>query len=521
MFLDMTFQCLPTLVRKRFASGRFFIMFSLACGLGGWLGEPSRLQAGVTAYPVPPGIEASPDYQVSAGDQNIFVYKTPILSFASFALSGEAEVVLTVDRPITKPVIRPLSLGIKPTVVGNTIRFHIRQPCHLVVEVDGDRRRPLFLFANGPERSAPQPGDPEVRYFSGGQVYEAGTIQLKDNETVYLAGGAIVRAVIRAKNVTGARILGPGILDASFRQDKAKMVELDNCTNIEMNGPIVLGSYGWTIVPEFSEDIRLRDLKVLGWRDNDDGVDIVSSRHVTVDHCIFRTKDDCIAVKALVNSGKSTVAVDNFEPVMAPLLTRGPSESNVEDVSIMNSTFWSSPVGHALTVGYELRAASIRHIRFQNCDIIKKEAGPALSIDNADLGVVDDVRFENLRVEDGCDKLLMLQVGFFKYSADCPWEYARRNPARKDSQGADWWQLVNEKRSQKRGVIENVQLKNIQIVGDRLPGSTIQGWNSAADISNVVFENVTFNGQPLASAAEAGLKVKMATDINFRKDDNL
>lgn len=490
---------------------------ALMCGFFSWLGNPTHLRSEVIAYPVPPGVEASTDYKVTAGDTNIFVYKTPVLSFASFALKGEAEVTLVVDRPIHKPVIRPLSLGIKPTVEGNTIRFRISQPCHLVVEVDDDLKRPLFLFADAPELSIPPVGGPGVRYFPGGKIYEVGVIQLKDNETVYLGGGAVVRAVIRAKNVTGARIVGPGLLDASVRHDKMKMVELNNCTNIEMNGLIVLGSYGWTIVPEFCENIHLHNLKVLGWRDNDDGIDVVSSRRVMVDHCIFRTKDDCIAIKALVDSGKSTSAVDNFEPVAPPQLTIGPSQSNVEDVKVVNSTFWSTSVGHALTVGYELRAASIRNIMFQNCDIIKKEAGPALSIDNADFGVIDDVRFENIRVEDGCDKLMMLQVGFFKYSGDCPMGYARRNPDRKDTKGHDWLQLVNKKRSQKRGVIRNVLFKNIQIAGDRLPGSVIQGWNSTADISNVVFENVTFNGIPLLSASDAKLKVKMAADVTFLK----
>ena len=192
-----------------------------------------------------------------------------------------------------------------------------------------------------------------------------------------------------------------------------------------------------------------------------------------------------------------------------------PSQSNVEDVRLMNSTFWSSPLGHALTVGFELRAANIHNIVFQNCDIIKKEAGPALSIDNADLGMVEDIRFENIRVEDGCDTLLKLQVGFFKYSGDCPFEYSRRNPTRKENKGAGWLQVINEKRSQKRGMIRNVLLKNIKVFGDRMPDSEISGWNSDADISNVVFDGVTFQGSLIKTPAAAGLRVQNATNITF------
>ena len=61
---------------------------------------------------------------------------------------------------------------------------------------------------------------------------------------------------------------------------------------------LVLGSFGWTIVPWKCRDVRLTNVKVFSWRDNNDGLDICSSRNVTIDRCFFRTKDDCIAIKA-------------------------------------------------------------------------------------------------------------------------------------------------------------------------------------------------------------------------------
>ena len=50
-------------------------------------------------------------------------------------------------------------------VKGSTLRFRVRRPCHLAVEVDEDLRRPLFLFANAPEENAPKPGDPARSLF--------------------------------------------------------------------------------------------------------------------------------------------------------------------------------------------------------------------------------------------------------------------------------------------------------------------------------------------------------------------
>jgi len=467
-------------------------------------GAAAIVRGEVISYPIPTGIEASPDYQVRADQKNIFVYKTPVFSMATFAFTGEVEVVLDVKRPVKHPVIRPLALGIKPTMDGNTLRFHISRPCHLAVEVDDDLHRPLFLFANAPE-VAPT-GDPSVRYFAGGRIYDAGRIDLQNNETLYLAGGAVVRGIIRANNISGARIFGPGILDASTRANQTKLVELNGCKNIEINGPIFLGSYGWTIVPHLSEDIHLRNVKILSWRDNDDGFDPDSSRHVTAEDCFFRTKDDCIAVKAHGNLGVAGTPPQG-----------DPNVFNTDDVRISNSVFWSSEWGHALTVGFAIRAPSVRNIVFKNCDIIKKEKGPALSIDNHDLGSVENVRFEDIRVEDGCDKLLALKVAFSEYSADCPLQYYRNNEKRLPAKGEDWLKVLNEKRSSKRGSIRQVVFQNIQIAGDRLPDADIKGFSPANEINDVVFQNITFQGKVLSTPAEANLRIQNATNVRFEK----
>jgi len=430
---------------------------------------------------------------------NVVGYSSPM---APFAFTGEVDVVVDVKRPISRPIVRPLSLGIVPKVEGNTLRIHLTHPCHLAVEVDADLHRPLFLFADAPEKNAPKLGDPDVLYFEGGRIHDAGTIELKNNQTIYIAGGAVVRGAIRADNVSGARILGPGILDGSTRDKQMKMVLLNKCSNIEINGPIVMASYGWTINPFLSEDIRLINVKVLGWRDNDDGFDPDSSRRVSVEDCFFRTKDDCVSVKAHGNFGLEGSTGDQ-------------SRFNTDGVTIKDSVFWSSEWGHALTVGFAIRAPSVRNILFTNCDIIKKEKGWAMSVDNHDLGTVENVRFENIRVEDGCDKLLALNVTFSSYSADCPFEYFRNNEKRKKPTGVEWERVIMDKSSSKRGSIRGVAFNKITIGGDRLPGSEIHGFGSANEISDVVFNNLTFQGKVLKSPAEANIRIQNATNVSF------
>ena len=474
--------------------------------IAAFLGVACRALAEVSPYPQAEGIEASPDYQLKADNKGIFVQKTPAFSLATFALTRDAEVLVDVQRPIKNAVIRPLSLGIKPIVKGNTLSFDISRPCQMAIEVDDDLRRPLFLFANPPEMNPPLASDPSVHYFEGGKIHEAGRIELLDNETVYLAGGALVRGVIRANQASHVRILGPGILDGSKRDKQTESVLLNGCHDVEINGPIVLGSYGWSITPRLSENVRVSNVKVVGWRENDDGFDPDSSRHVTVDSCFFRTKDDCIAVKAHSHFGK-----DFGSP------NKNPDSFNTDDVRVTRSTFWSSEWGHAITVGFAISAPAVRNVVFKDCDIIKKEKGPAMSIDNHDLGLVENVRFEDIRIEDGCDKLLAVKVAFSEYSADCPAEYFRNNSSRKTPTGDGWANVLREKRTTKRGTIRSILFKDIKISGDRLPTSEIRGFNSMESISDVVFQNIMFQGKVLKSASEANLLIKNATQIRFEE----
>lgn len=201
--------------------------------LVGAVGLAISSTAQVVTYPFPRGLPASADYTVRTGGKEIFAWGTPAFSLAAFALTGETEVTVTAIRPFKKVVTRPTALGVQGTVEDNTVRFRLNRPCQLSVEFDDQLRRPLFLFADPPETNVPKPGDPNVRYFAGGQVHEAGEIQLRNGQTVYLAPGAVVRGIIQASGVTGARVIGRGILDATTRTNKMQFVALTSCTNIE------------------------------------------------------------------------------------------------------------------------------------------------------------------------------------------------------------------------------------------------------------------------------------------------
>jgi polygalacturonase len=220
---------------------------------------------------------------------------------------------------------------------------------------------------------------------------------------------------------------------------------------------------------------------------------------VRVEDCFFRTKDDCIAVKAHgPRDGASGAEAE---------------ACSTEDITVSRSTFWSSEWGHALTVGFAVSAPAIRNVTFRDCDIIKKERGPAMSIDNHDLGRVENVRFEDIRVEEGCDKLVALKTAFSEYSADCPHEYFRNNPKRRSPEGEEWQRILRAMKSARRGSIHGVTFKNIQILGDRVPESIIRGFNAESKVSGVLFQNVTLNGRALKTPEELCLQVQNAEAV--------
>ena len=252
----------------------------------------------VIAYPFPAGLPPPNRFHVTVDGQPVFTHAAEVADFAMFAIRGPVQVTVACEQPVTSAIVRPRSRNIVPQWEGKTVRFTVDGPGQLSVEVNGQIRPALLLFIDPPEESPPPPDAPKVVRFAGGQVHEAGEIRLADDQTLYLEPGAVVRGTVRAVGANRIRILGRGIFDARPRTTKTQFLDFRDCSQVELRDVLVLGSYGWTIVPWNCRDVRLTNVKVFSWRDNDDGLDICSSQNVTVDRCFFRTKDDCIAIKA-------------------------------------------------------------------------------------------------------------------------------------------------------------------------------------------------------------------------------
>ena len=182
----------------------------------------------VVPYPAIPGLTTSAVYTVKVNGQPVWTEKfqtdfdfsklpdwfsAPYVSVqqeihqASFSCDGPVEISITVPRAILKASVRPASRNINPAISGNTMTFSIQGPDKLYIRIDS--LAPLCLFADPPEINVPSPDDPGVHYFGPG-VHHPGYIRLKDNETLYIAPGAIVYGGIRADSVSNIHVMGRG-----------------------------------------------------------------------------------------------------------------------------------------------------------------------------------------------------------------------------------------------------------------------------------------------------------------------
>jgi polygalacturonase len=366
---------------------------------------------------------------------------------------GELQVSIEMAGKFGPVVVRPTSRAIQTRVSGNTISFAMSSPDRLYIEVDG--LPPLCLFADPIEENAPTEGTPNVRYFGPG-VHRPGYLTLSDNETVYIAAGAIVYGGIRAKGARNIRVMGRGILDANY--EFSRMVLVDNSSDVRFEGITLRHSRSWTVTVTRCENVLFRDVKVFGFGNSSDGINPLGSSRVAIERCFLRCTDDCIAVKAP-------------QPDMV-----------VDDLRVERNTMMGFAFTDGFTIGFETNGPSIRNVVVRDCDILMARGGSRVdghsgfSIVCDGPAVISDILFEDIRVERAEIKLFELIItDGTKYQVDPP------------------------------GHIRNVRVRNVSWAHEG--PISLQGFSAENQIEGVTFENCRVAGQPLAAVRDRVLRI--------------
>ncbi len=442
---------------------------------------PSR--AKVVTYPAPTDEVSSTDWQVQAGEQKVDTYMARVLdppfagkqwdyggdyAFANFDMLGPVEVRITSKRPLTNVVIRPRSLGIQPKLKDkHTLILTLDKPRKLSIEPDG-KKAPLLLFANPLETDVSKQGDEGVVYFGPG-AHKPEKIVLQSDQTLYLAGGAVVKAevLVRGNNI---RIRGRGILDGSDWKWRTgpvgNLIAIRNCTNVEITGITLRGSSHWSIVPKHCQHVTIRNVKICNSRvQNDDGINPCNSQDVLITDCFIRSDDDCIAFKGL-----------DF----------GRRNSNVERITVENCTLWCDRA-RIFLLGHESRAEYMRDIKLRNLDIIHFTMTPFL------LEPGEDMRLQDITIED------------IRIHGEGQRQFIRLRP------------VVNQyMRKQVPGFVSNIRFRNIKLDGQ--PGDylvQLQGADTEHDVRDVIFENVSIAGSKLTKESKPLRIGRLTSNIQF------
>jgi polygalacturonase len=221
-------------------------------------------------------------------------------------------------------------------------------------------------------------GGGTVRLSAG--TYVSAPIVLKSNITLHLEKGATLlgspdhadypaitefrapglQSLVTARNANNVTITGEGTIDGNGESwwvmaraikdagvlgnehPRPRLVVFDHSKHVRIEGVTVQNSPMWQIVPYYSDDVVLRNIRVLAPQHspNTDAVDPFSSTHVVIDHMYADVGDDDVAIKSgAINSP-------------------GPDSSS-EDITITDCTFLH---GHGLSIGSEI-AGGARNIR--------------------------------------------------------------------------------------------------------------------------------------------------------------
>src|SRR5690606_15422835 len=111
----------------------------------------------------------------------------------------KVEIEIEPNKKIESVRIRPSNLKIPYKIIDNKILISLSEPKKLSIEINGNIDDNLLIFANYPEIDKPEKTDKDVIYFGPGVHYidgDYGIFELKSNQTLYLAGGAVLRARI-------------------------------------------------------------------------------------------------------------------------------------------------------------------------------------------------------------------------------------------------------------------------------------------------------------------------------------
>lgn len=298
-------------------------------------------------------------------------------------------------------------------------------------------------------------------YFPPGK-YLTGTIELKDNMTLYLDTGAVIlgsadpadypmitkdmlkgynreghSGLIKAFNCKNIAIKGGGTVDGQGmnwwgnpeNEHRPRAVQPILCENVVIDGITILNSAMWTVHPMCCKNVTINNVTIKNPSDspNTDGINPESCSGVHISNCTIDVGDDCLTLK-------SGTEDDDFQK-------QYPCENIVVTNCIMRN-------GHGgVVIGSEM-SGGVRNIAITNCVFSGTDRGIRIKTRRKRGGCVEDVIVSNIVM----DKVLVPFVinGYYFCGAG----------VREDDMSL--FSLENEPVTDKTPVMRNINISNIR-----------------------------------------------------------
>lgn len=394
-----------------------------------------------------------------------------------FDFEGVAKVEVTVpSQSLDSVVISPASYHIVPEIdlETKTITFEITHPDTYTIAFDGSPERAVHIFANAMETDLPNFDDENVIYIGPGE-WQVDTIVLKDNQTLYIAGGAVVHGIVQANFAKNVKVMGRGIIDGSFYDGwKGKVayipLKFDNCEDVTIKDLIILNANAWVCQAFQSKNGIIDGLKIISPRPNGDGITLQSCEYYEVKNCFVRSWDDSLVVK---NYGTST-----------------------KDIVFSNCQLWTD-LAQSMEIGYEtnkgkIENATISNVTFEKITVLNNYHKPVISIHNGDDAVIsnilfDDITIENAQMGSGDGEELPYLIDFHI------------------GQSSNW------SSTKERGVIKDVTVSGVNVLDGKFNASRIKGFDASHRIENVQIIDLTILGQKIVDPITGKFEIDVQT----------
>ena len=152
--------------------------------------------------------------------------------------------------------------------------------------------------------------------------------------------------------------------------------------------------------------------------------------------------------------------------------------------------------------------------------MIQEGRGSVFTIHNSDNALVEDVLFEDIRVENADlasnSKLIDISILFSIWSYD---KFEDSEMIKKYRYNDSWDNLIpvlpgkEAFHASHRGHVKNITLRNIQVLDGKLPYSVFNGFDKDHIIEGVVIENMTVSGKKIKTKEDLKLYTKFTKNI--------